>query len=378
MEKSGAISGSPNRIDLVALVIVTVAILVLGTIVAAQTNAPSQAGSVPRPTAANGGGLGPGLLPPLAPNVSVSVRPLTAYIGQSVTFSENWTGNASGSYQTNRTWFGLPPGCVSANVSVLTCDPSASGSYSVTVNVTLEPHTDTYGGQNATSWNKAKVTVFAPLASHLAASRKSTDVGQNVWFNASVSGGNATANDTYVYSGLPTGCSTSNVSSLKCTPITNGTFHVSVTATQSGHSATSPVVNVTVYPPLSVAIAFWPPYGVVGQVLSIYANASGGSGTYTWTYSGLPPGCASENASKLSCAPTQVGRFNITVEVIDSNAFRVSANRTLPVLATAPSSGSSAPPASPLMPLLIDSGIALAIILGGAGVYLGSRRNRRR
>ncbi len=66
------------------------------------------------------------------------------------------------------------------------------------------------------------------------------------------------------------------------------------------------------------------------------------------------------------------------MEVTDSNAFRVSANRTLPVLATAPSSGSSAAPASPLMPLLIDSGIALAIILGGVGVYLGSRRGRRR
>ncbi len=314
--------------------------------------------------------------PSLIPvNVSVAVAPRNVTLGTSVTFYLNWTGNASGSYQTNRSWQGLPPGCASANVSVLTCAPTQPGVYLVTANTTLEPHTDIGGGASTTSWNKAKLVVYGPLAPAIALSRTNVDAGELLWVNVTVSGGNTSRNDTYSYSGLPPGCTSKNISSLQCTPISNGSYRIRVNVSQLGESTANATANLTVYPPFSLTIAFWPPYGVAGQVLTIYANASGGRAPYTWSYAALPPGCAPVNASSLSCAPSQVGRFNITVTVTDHNGGRVSANRTLSVFASAPGGGSgSGTSNNPLMPLLLDGGVALALILGGVAVYLATRK----
>ena len=312
--------------------------------------------------------------PPVS--VSVAVTPKGVAPGTPVTFYLNWTNNASGSYQTNRSWHGLPPGCTSANVSLLTCTPTQPGVYLVSANTTLEPHTDIGGGASTTSWNKANLTVFGPLVPAITLSKASTDAGEPLWMNVTVSGGNSSRNDTYSFSGLPPGCTSKNTTSLQCTPISNGSFRIRVNVSQLGEAQANATANLTVYPPLSLAIAFWPPYGVTGQVLTIYANASGGRAPYTWSYAALPPGCAPVNASSLSCAPSQVGRYNITVTVTDHNGGRVSANRTLPVFATSPvstpPSGNS--PNGALMSLLLDGGVALALILGGVAVYLATRK----
>jgi large repetitive protein len=67
-----------------------------------------------------------------------SASPSTSSTGGAVTFSVTATGG-SGTY--TYAWSGLPPGCAAADAPTITCAPSATGSYSVTVVVT-----DTNGG----------------------------------------------------------------------------------------------------------------------------------------------------------------------------------------------------------------------------------------
>ncbi len=67
----------------------------------------------------------------------------------------------------------------------------------------------------------------------------------------------------------------------------------------------------------------------VGTGLNLSVPISGGSGTYGEAWSGLPPGCASVNASTIHCVPTSAGSYNVTVQVTD---FRGSTTSTGPAL----------------------------------------------
>ena len=56
---------------------------------------------------------------------------------------------------------------------------------------------------------------------------------------------------------------------------------------------------------------------VTGQTAILYANATGGSPPYSYSYIGLPYGCHSANRSDLACRPGEVRTFTIRVTVND-------------------------------------------------------------
>ncbi len=61
-------------------------------------------------------------------------------------------------------------------------------------------------------------------------------------------------------------------------------------------------------------------------------NVYGGAPPYTFSYSGLPPGCTSSNTSLLGCTPTQLGNFSVKVGVVDTVGNGTSATTTLSVV----------------------------------------------
>jgi hypothetical protein len=65
------------------------------------------------------------------PSVSLSASTTSFLEGKSVTFTAVVTGGAPGKY--NYTWSHLPSGCVSVNAPSLSCTPTASGTFNVTV-----------------------------------------------------------------------------------------------------------------------------------------------------------------------------------------------------------------------------------------------------
>jgi YVTN family beta-propeller protein len=100
---------------------------------------------------------------------------------------------------------------------------------------------------------------------------------------------------------------------------TSGPYVVKVADT-AGNNATA---LITVYLDPSVATPTVSPGSVdLGQSVTFSSIASFGTGSYTYVWSGLPTGCEGTQAS-ISCMPTNVGRFSISVEVTDSDGFSV-------------------------------------------------------
>ena len=129
-------------------------------------------------------------------------------------------------------------------------------------------------------------TVYAPIAS-----RPRADVGQAVFFNVTVNGG--VAPFTYQWLGLPSGCSSSNSSSLTCIPNGTGVFpiHVAVVDTM-GNSGTGTRLNYTVTNDPVVTITATPSTVRAGQTVQFGMVLVGGAQWWVdWNWSGLPPAC---------------------------------------------------------------------------------------
>lgn len=87
--------------------------------------------------------------------------------------------------------------------------------------------------------------------------------------------------------------------------------------------------------PLVVAASASPVALDAGQHLTLTARALGGIGGYSYAWTGLPPGCPSENATTLLCTPTGSGAYDPMVLVRDANGSTASAS-TAPLLIAPP------------------------------------------
>ncbi len=245
------------------------------------------------------------------PSVTVpTAAPTTVDVGRSVTFTTTASGG-SGGY--TYTWSGLPTPCLGANAATVTCsNPTTAGTFHVGLNLT-----DSSGG-SAASGLLAFVVSALPTVSTPSATPASVDVGQTTAIAATVSGGAAPL--TYVWSGLPTGCSGA-LATLSCTPSAAGTSSITLKVTDAnGVSATSTALSFQVYalPSLSTPVATPNPVSV-GTSLSIRTTLTGGAPSDTYAWSGLPTGCALANSATLTCNPTTAGSFSTSVSVRDGN-----------------------------------------------------------
>jgi hypothetical protein len=231
--------------------------------------------------------------------------------GQQVTFSTTTSGG-TGTYTW--TWNGLPSGCNPANSSSITCIPSATGGSSVKVSVK-----DTNGFTYASGTLPYNVlgdpTVGTPVASKF-----SVDVNQPVTYGAAPLGG-ASSYYRYSWTGLPTSCTSSNTSSLQCIPSSAGIYLIGVSVTDAnGYLVSSPSLSFIVHSNPSITLALNRTGNRtdfdLGQSVTLWGNASGGSGTYSIWYQGLP--CATANTSTLVCVPTATGTFTIVAWVNDT------------------------------------------------------------
>jgi YVTN family beta-propeller protein len=71
----------------------------------------------------------------------------------------------------------------------------------------------------------------------------------------------------------------------------------------------------------------------VGIEMNFTTSVSGGVHPYRYLYSGLPPGCATLNRTRLSCSPTRAGNYTIRLEVKDQTGNSTNATVFLNVSA---------------------------------------------
>ncbi|MGP8075840.1 MAG: thermopsin family protease [Thermoplasmata archaeon] len=256
------------------------------------------------------------------PAVTLVAPPRTVDAGQSALFRAVASGG-SGVYQY--LWSGLPLGCSSSGSATDSCVPSAGGDFSVTVTVT-----DSNGG-SATS-NVLGYHVYGdPTVTTLNASESAADLGQSVNFTTAASGGSG--GYTYAWSGLPFGCVSANTSSISCLVTSPGNYSVQVNVTDTnGVTATSHGLSFRVWVDPSVSSFVATPSGLLeGSGVTLSVAISGGSGPFTYSYSGLPSGCANVDRSTLSCTPTETGTFTVNVTVTDSNGWSTTATAVVTV-----------------------------------------------
>ncbi len=246
----------------------------------------------------------------------------SADVNQSITFNTSATGG-SGHYSTYAwTESSTNLGCAFANAAKITCTPKAPGTFTVSVNVT-----DTNGITSA-EVTSPTVQVFSdPTLSAITANRTALDEGQAVGFNVTATGGTGSyPTFTWTASGSGLGCTLVNADAIACVPSANGSYTVQVTVKDSnGISAptvTSAHVTVSVAPSVGRPTANHATVDV-GQSVTFSVTASGGAGTLTYTWHGLPTNCTS-TASSFNCVPSAANAsVSITVTVTDANGNAV-------------------------------------------------------
>jgi DNA-binding beta-propeller fold protein YncE len=146
-----------------------------------------------------------------------------------------------------------------------------------------------------------------------------------------------------------------------------GTYAARVWVNDSKGTSFLGALSVVINPALQVSLSASSALPVVGRTVTLRADVTGGSDSYVYTYSGLPPGCTSIDSPTLVCQPTQVGLYHPVVTVTDSSGVSVSAGIPLHTQTLT----------SLLVPLLIG-GVLSGVLLGVLLAYAVRRRRSRR
>ena len=151
-------------------------------------------------------------------------------------------------------------------------------------------------------------------------------VGNGTYLNVTASGGAPPY--SYVYSALPTGCASTNVSSLHCFPTVAGNYTVGVAVTDTRHATVSGSVPLTVLAaPVGTPgiLSFSVSPAIIPLGGTTYVNASAVGSGLTYVYLSLPPGCTSANVTSLPCVPNTAGSYSVSVTVTNPQGKSASA-----------------------------------------------------
>jgi PKD domain len=269
---------------------------------------------------------------------------------------------ASGGYGIlSYSYSGLPSGCTTASTAPLACVPTETGTYSITVTVVDQ------NGFSVTS-NPFSIVTNPDPAATLHAIPSETDVDEQITLSVSASLG--TGHYSYAYQDLPLGCSTSNSTTLACTPLTAGSYTIEVTMTDAVGGTGTSTVNITVNSEPSISSFTSSPSSVsAGQQTIFSVSTSGGTAPISYTYTGLPPGCTSTSTAKLSCTPSTSGTYLIVATVTDkvgktaTSFISINVSPRSTVLGLSPLEGYSA-----------IAGIVVAVLAGGVAALLQLRK----
>lgn len=211
---------------------------------------------------------------------------------------------------------------------------ASAGSYYVGVNAT-----DGSGSGSYTHIELAVKVLPMLLASpSMSPGSGGLDAGQSTTISADAQGGQGPY--SYSWTAAPTGCSLATTASFQCTPGVAGTFALTVSVTDSlDYSAAGTSTVVIDTDPIVSLIKASPSTVDVGQNVVFQVSATGGSGAYTYVWTGLPGGCSTTDQSYVSCNPSTDGVATVTVKVTDSNGFSVTSSPLFFTVAQPASSG---------------------------------------
>jgi hypothetical protein len=200
--------------------------------------------------------------------------------------------------------------------------------YSFYLNTTDQCNLCSGASLSSSASNIVTINPPSPLSASVASHPSTLDVGQSVSFSCVGSGGTP----PYIYSWafgdgiIGAGPTPSHIYN------TTGTMNATCTVTDHLDSTASRSTYLIVSARPSIAtIHAQPPTADLGDSVTFATIATGGSGTYTYSWTNLPPGCASANASSITCMPASSGKYGVTVLVTDSAGESAASTITISV-----------------------------------------------
>lgn len=230
----------------------------------------------------------------------------TAYVGTAYSVYPLYSGATdSATWSTSEP---LPNG--------LTLDP-ASGTISGTPTVSADSTTITLVCTDVSASSSVSFPLVIYAAVEVTGVAPNGEVGVAYSFTPSAGGGDGTY--TFSASGIPDGLSLDSATGkISGTPTTaNNNVTLVITAADGNGVSSKLDVSPVIYPAISLSYA--DTSGFVGTALTINPTISGGSGSYTYTSTGIASGLSVDSATGIiSGTPTVAGQQNGTVTVADN------------------------------------------------------------
>jgi YVTN family beta-propeller protein len=314
-------------------------------------------------------------IPPGPSIVSFGADPNTVPLGTSTNLTVRTTG---GTGPLTYFFSGLPRGCATVDAPVLTCHPTQLGAFTVVVQV------NDSAGRSSEAPTLLSVVDAASGTLEIQAFQidpPSIPLGASVLFDVTTVGGSGDL--TYTYVDLPAGCASVDSPLDSCEPASTGNFTVRVFINDTrGESVntTSPLKVSPLLPgPTIYEFAANPSTVVLGSSTEFQVETSGDANDQAFSYSGLPPGCASYNSPFLPCTPEAVGSFLVNVVVSEFGLRAVNASvRVMVVLPAPPPPEVASQPSLGAGGVTTYAGPAVIVGLGFAGLacWLGRKDQR--
>jgi hypothetical protein len=251
--------------------------------------------------------------------VTVAANRTGIDVGQWVGFTLASQGGSGGNHVV---WAGGGGGCA-VSAGEYDCPGVVPGLLNVSVTVT-----DSNGF--SASPTAASVVVSPDPRVALSIDPSLLDLGMAFTARASASGGSGGL--TISWHGLPPDCLAPSGTSTSCRTAVPGYYalSVSVVDANSVENATTPQ-RVTVNPDPIVRVVASGSDVLEGNGLTLTAEVSGGSGGWSFAWSGLPDDCPSNGSASLACSPGIPGQYEVRVVATDATGTNGSAVLNLTV-----------------------------------------------
>jgi len=297
------------------------------------------------------------LHPSINPNVeSTGAMEYDPYTGNVVLFgglNTSATSNETWTY-SDGTWSELVTQVSpSARANAILVDDARDG-YLVTFGGGIPP------GDDADTWAWEAPSLQGQ------ANSSSVDVGQTINFSVTARSPAGAVSYAWEESSSLLGCAGAQVGLLTCHPTSEGNYTVQVNVTDGVGARSVGELGVEVYAaPAAPTVAVTRATLDVGQAVGFSASTYGGSGSYVWTWIGLPGTCNGSSAALVQCRPSVPGNDTVWATVTDSNGF---STRSSPVTVAVTSLPTVVVAATPSSVVEGNSVSIHATVSGGYGV----------
>ena len=242
------------------------------------------------------------------------------------------TAGASGSVTWSIVAGALPAG-MSLNASTGAITGTPSGTYSALITVRA---TDSSAATRDATFGLAVTSTPGPVISP--SSLPSGTVGSSYSQTFSATGGTAPYSWSNIAGPLPPGLTISSSGLLSGNPTTGGNYTFTIRVTDAVSVSTDQVYTISIaWLPLSITTGATLPQGTIGVAYSTTLAANGGSGSYTWTFTGgtSPGGLSLVTATGVIYGyPNTPGSYSFTVQCASTDGQ--TASRTFSLLVPAP------------------------------------------